>query len=204
MDTPKAIIFDWGGVCCSEGEPFASQALQDAIGKHPNDICVDVKEVYLDYYRGKYTAPEFWALVLKTYNLDPAEDLAPEKLTQAYLDSYTVWQDVLDTAKKLQDKYAVALLSDLTKEMRDHIKATHNTSSYFQTEMYSCDEDAGRIKGDGPEIFHRLLKKLDVEPADALFIDNSTSKIAVAKEAGLQTMLFEGREQFFRDIAPYL
>ena len=28
----KVIIFDWGGVCCTAAEPFASTALQERAG----------------------------------------------------------------------------------------------------------------------------------------------------------------------------
>lgn len=200
----KAIIFDWGGVCCSEGEPFASAELQQKIGKHPNDITADIKDLYLDFYRGKYSESEFWNAVLKHFHLEHTEYLNPKSLSAEYLNSYEPWQDILDTAKKMQAKYKVGLLSDLTIIMRDHIIKTHHISKYFPTAVFSCDVDAGMLKTDGPELFNLILKKMDVLPQECLFIDNSKSKIESAKKAGLNTMLFENREQFFRDIEKFL
>jgi HAD superfamily hydrolase (TIGR01509 family) len=198
----KAVIFDWGGVCCSGGEPFALTALQQAIGKHPDDICAEVKEVCLDYYRGKYTNDEFYSRVLDYFGLQQTDELNPDTLGQAYVNSYTLWQDVLDTVKALQAKYKIALLSDLTPIMMNHIRSAHNTAAYFPLEVYS--NQVGMVKDDGPEIFHHTTAKLGVEPEVSLFIDNSKSKIDVAKKAGLHTMLFESREQFHRDIEQYL
>lgn len=204
MNDIKAIIFDWGGVCCSEGEPFASVELQEKIGKHPNDIVNDIKDLYLDFYRGKYSEDEFWNAVIKHFGLEKTEGINPKSLSAAYLNSYEPWQDILDTAKKLQAKYKVGLLSDLTVIMRDHIKKTHNIDEYFPTSVFSCDEDAGTLKTDGPEVFNLILTKMNIAAGDCLFIDNSKSKIESAKKAGLNTMLFENKEQFFRDIEKFL
>ncbi|OGH79457.1 MAG: hypothetical protein A2469_01625 [Candidatus Magasanikbacteria bacterium RIFOXYC2_FULL_40_16] len=199
----KAIIFDWGGVCCSEGEPFASLELQEKIGKHPNDIADDIKDLYFDFYRGKYSEDEFWNAVISHFNLEKTDGLNPASLSAAYLNSYEPWPDILDVAKKLQAKYKVGLLSDLTKVMRDHIKKEHNISEYFPVAVYSCDDDAGRLKTDGPELFNLILGKMAVLPEECLFIDNSKSKIEAAKNAGLNTMLFDNKEQFFKDIEKY-
>ena len=49
-----------------------------------------------------------------------------------------------------------------------------------------------------------VLKKMNVLPSECLFIDNSKNKIESAKKAGLNAMLFEDKEQFFRDIAKFL
>lgn len=204
MSNIKAIIFDWGGVCCSEGEPFASLELQKKIGKRPDDITKDVKDLYLDFYRGKYSDDEFWNAVMKHFNLKKTESINPKSLSSSYLNSYEPWQDILDTAKKLQAKHKVGLLSDLSVVMRDHIKKMHNISEYFPTAVYSCDVDVGTLKIDGPGIFNLILKKMDVLPNECLFIDNSKNKIESAKKVGLNTMLFENKEQFFKDIAKFL
>lgn len=203
-DKIKAVIFDWGGVCCSEGEPFASKAFQNKVGKHPNDICKDVMGLYLDFYRGKYTANEFYRKILEYYNLEETELLNPETMAQAYVDSTEIWYDVLGIVKKLQNKYKVSLLSDLTPIMRDFIHKAVDVVNYFPIEIYSCDDGVNMVKGDGPAIFKLMLERMDVAAQDVLFIDNSKSKVKIADGIGMQTILFEDRNQFFRDIKPFL
>lgn len=201
----KAIIFDWGGVCCSEGEPFASSLLQQQVGKHPNDICQEVLDLYLDFYRGKYTTDEFYKKVLAHYYLIETEELNPRTLAQAYLASTEIWPDVLNLAQKLQGKYKVGLLSDLTPVMKDYIhRQITDLPRFFPLEVYSCDSDVGLVKTDGPVIFELVLRRLGVSAPDALFIDNSQSKIQVARALGFNTLLFENRFQLFKDIAPLL
>ena len=200
----KAIIFDWGGVCCSEGEPFASKLLQEKVGKHPNDICQDVLDLYYDFYRGKYSTEEFYKKTLEHYSLEQSEELNPKTMAQAYIDSTEIWQDVLDTAKKLQSKYRVALLSDLTPVMKDWIHAEKNIAEFFPLEVFSCDDDVQAVKTDGPKAFEITLQKLGgLRPEETLFVDNSKSKIKVAEGLGMNTLFFESREQFINDIKKY-
>lgn len=199
-----AIIFDWGGVCCSEGEPFASAALQQKVRLGPDDIAKAVRPLYNDYYRGKYEGTEFWQRVMNHFGLSEDSDINPGALSAAYLSSYTLWPDMLTVAKQLQKTYRVGLLSDLTVEMRDHIRQEHDLNEIFESILFSCDAGVGRMKTDGPEIFEQMLEQMGATPEEALFIDNSKSKIAVAREVGLRTILFENKDQFFCDIQPYL
>ncbi len=200
----KGIIFDWGGVCCSEGEPFASSVLQEKVNKHPDDICQDLMDLYSDFYRGKYTSEEFYNLVIQYYGLSADGQLNPKEMSQAYIDSTEIWPDMLEMAKELQEKYTVALLSDLTPVMKDYIHQEYDIASYFPIEMYSCDEGVNMVKVDGPEIFDLTLQKMNLDPEETLFVDNSKSKIAVANEMGIKTMLFVNREKFFADIKQIL
>ena len=204
MNNIKAIIFDWGGVCCAEGEPYASLELQKNLQKTPDEIQAEMKDVYCDFYRGKYTNEEFWNKVLDHFGLEETDTVNSKSLGGAYLNSYTLWQDVLDIAKQLQTKYKVGLLSDLTPIMRDHIRQSHNVAEYFSVEVYSCDKDVCVRKTDGPEIFNIIVKKLGVLPQECLFIDNSKDKIESGKRAGLNTLWFQNRGQFFKDIKIFL
>jgi len=197
----NTILFDWGGVCCKEGEPFASVELQRRLGgRHPNDLIAELKDIYYDFYRGKYETDVFWRLALERFNLTEDTELNPAKLSQSYLESYEVWPDVLETAGRLRAGYKVGLLSDLTPVMKDHISATHDLDRYFDEMVFSCDQGVNAIKNDGPKIFDVILERFSAAPEDCLFIDNSQSKIDVAAGMGMKGILFKDREQFFRDI----
>lgn len=201
----RAVIFDWGGVCCQEGEPFASKILQERVGKHPNDICQDVMGLYLDFYRGKYTTDEFYTKIIEYYSLKQDQLLNPKEMAQAYIDSTIIWHDVLDIARKLQNNYKVGLLSDLTPIMKEYIHKECSISSYFPVEIYSCDKGVNAVKTDGPKIFKIMMKIIDIElPKDYLIIDNSKNKLAQAAKLGIQTMLFRDKESFLEEIKSFL
>lgn len=196
----KAVIFDWGGVCCREAEPFASSALQKTLGLDPNQIAAQVPDIYFDYYRGKYNRETFWRAIMNHFGLSESDEIHPTALSQAYLDSYEMYPEVLETAKKLKQKgYLVALLSNLTPEMREHVRPLHRTAEYFQPEMYSCDANVAEIKpNEAPYLL--LLEQIKMTPDNCLFIDNTKKNLAPAEKMGMQTIFFKTPQQFLEDI----
>ena len=203
MQPYKAIIFDWGGVCCREGEPFASTALQTILKMNPAEIAAALRDVYFDYYRGKYTGEQFWRNVMTHFGLAESADINPAALGAAYIASYSIYPQVFDFIKKLQAQYQIGLLSNLTPEMRDHIRVAHNTAEFFQVEVYSCDPDVAQIK---PEAKPYLvaLQKLGVEPFEAFFIDNSAKNVSGAEALGIKNLLFHDQNKLFRDMKSFL
>ncbi|OGH72378.1 MAG: hypothetical protein A2921_04455 [Candidatus Magasanikbacteria bacterium RIFCSPLOWO2_01_FULL_43_20b] len=196
----KAVIFDWGGVCCREAEPFASKELQKRLGLAPEEIIKEVVEVYDDFYRGKYSGEVFWRKVMSHFKLAEDSSINPLSLAQAYLDSYELWPEVMDIALRLRGAYKVGLLSDLSPVMRDHIRSKYDLNNFFPVQVFSCDEGINLQKKDGVEIFKIALNKMDAVAEAALFIDNSKNKIKVAEMAGLKTLLFEDKDKFLDDI----
>ena len=197
------VVFDWGGVFCNPAEPFASVALQTALCMNPDEIAEDARDIYDDHYRGVYTTEEFWQKILEHFKLDGVGALAPSELSKAYIGSYGVYPEMLEIAGRLRGKYSVALISNLSPVMRDHIKIAHKTEGYFNPEVYSCDPDIRAIKPD-EEIFRTFLRIAQKSPKECLFVDDSQKNLDAATILGFQTLLFIGLKQFIRDIAPLL
>ncbi len=200
MKGTKAVIFDWGGVCCSEGEPFASDALQKRLSLNPDQIAEKVRSIYNGYYLGKYTNDFFWREIMRFFNLKENSEINPRSLSEAYLNSYSIYPDVMGAILKLRKKYKVGLLSNLTPEMRDRIKEKHDLKKYFDAEVFSCDEDVAVMKPDSKP-YEVISERLGVPMQKCLFIDNSLKNIDAAKRLGMKTTLFSNKEKFLRDIA---
>lgn len=196
----KAVIFDWGGVCCREAEPFASKKLQERLMMTPEEIIKEVVGVYDDFYRGKYDDEVFWRKIMNYFKLVENPSINPKSLSQAYLDSYELWPEVMDIALRLQGVYKIGLLSDLSPVMRGHIRNKYDLNKFFPVQVFSCDECVNLQKKDGVEIFKIILNKMGVDAGTTLFIDNSQNKIKVAEGAGLKTLLFENKDKFLDDI----
>lgn len=195
----KAVIFDWGGVCCKEGELFASRDLQKKLAMKPEEIAGQARNIYIGYYIGKYDCDSFWRAIMKHFNLKETAKINPVALSGSYLNSYSVYQEVLDVALQLKKKYLVALFSNLTPEMRNHIRQAHETKKYFKPEVYSCDADVKSIKPD-PKPYRVILKKMGLPAKNCLLIDNSLKNIQAAQKLGFKTIFFKNRPQFFKEI----
>lgn len=200
----KAVIFDWGGVCCKEGEPFASLALQRVLNMNPEQIADKARDIYNGYYVGKYNRDSFWQAIIKHFNLKETAEINPLALSQAYLDSYKIYPEALEVARKFKENgLLVGLLSNLTPEMRDYVRPLHHTAEFFNPEIYSCDEDIKCMK---PDIkpYMIILKRMKVRPQQCLFIDNSKKNLVPAEQLGMQTVFFENTGQFLQDISYFL
>ena len=199
----QAVIFDWGGVCCKEGEPFASLYLQRQLALTAEQIAEQSRDIYNGYYTGQYDRDGFWRAVIKHFNLKEDAQINSAALSDAYLHSYEIYPEVLAVAERLKTKYRVCLLSNLTSEMRDYIRQKHETAKYFDPELYSCDADIQMMK---PErgIYQILLDRIKVPALNCLFIDNSLKNIKAAENLGFQTIFFENVSQFLNEIQPLL
>ena len=195
----KAIIFDWGGVCCREGEPFASSALQESLQLTPDEITEKVRNIHKDYYIGKHSRDSFWTAIIKFFSLTENAEINPVALSNAYLNSYEVYPDVLDLVLQLQSKYKIGLLSNLTPEMKEQIHRKHDLGKFFHAEVYSCDRDVQAKKPD-LKMYQSILNKVNFLPEECLFIDNSLGNIEAAADIGMKTLLFKDRIQFFTEI----
>lgn len=206
MTAPKkirAVIFDWGGVCCSGGEPFALNAFREKIGMTPDEIEEATKYIHDDYYRGRFTRDEFWTKILDHFHLQADKIINPVSLSEAYLNSYALYPEVLAEVKKLRGACRVGLLSNLTPEMRDHIRRAHDVGQYFDAQVYSCDTGVHSVKPDS-RIYEVIAERLGV-PLDAtLFIDDKEKNLQAGERMGMETLLFKTRGAFIDDLREFV
>ncbi|MCX6722590.1 MAG: HAD family phosphatase [Candidatus Staskawiczbacteria bacterium] len=195
----KTIIFDWGGVCCQEGEPFTSLSLQQVLNLNPNQIADQVRDIYNNYYLGKYDRDSFWLAIMDKFGLQETAEINPSSLSSTYLNSYKIFPNVLEVVLELQKKYQVGLLSNLTPEMRDNIKEQHQLHKIFSTEVYSCDLGVALMKPD-QRIYSLILERMKATPEQCLFIDNAPKNLTPAEDLGMQTLLFTSPEQFLKEV----
>lgn len=199
----KIVVFDWGGVCCQSGEPFASFALQKRLGLNPEEINKRTKKIYLDYYKGKLDSLSFWNKIIRHFNLKVDSKINPVALSKAYLKSYRLYPEIMDAIKKIRESYQTALLSNLTPEMRDFIRSKHRLEQYFDFQIYSCDSSVSSVKP-FEKIFKILIKKTGYHPSECLFIDDSLDNISSASRLGFKVLLFKNSKEFLKNISDFL
>ena len=196
MDTAnlKAVILDWGGVCCSGAEIFSLKSLQEKLNCQPSEIENKLEAEYIKYYEGKITNEEFWNSLFNAFDIKPDETINTATLNRAYFNSYEIYADVLRLILKLRQKYKTALISNLTDVMRGHIQETYGLSEYFDSQTYSCDEEIQSLKPER-KIFELALKKLNLSAEECLFIDDSEKNTEAARLLGFQVILFKDKEK---------
>ena len=160
------------------------------------------------------------ALVLAAFGGDHLEDVLCGRITEAtYLTqiverqgwgiSLDELQDVIRANLKrrvpgmgrvlnrLAAAYELVLLSDHATEWIEHVRRIHPFLKVFLAQFYSCE--LGQTKRE-PSTFRRVLREIDREPHECLFIDDYHKNIAIAASEGIPGILFESAEQLTREL----
>ena len=104
---------------------------------------------------------------------------------------------MLETVQSLKQQGLItAILSDQS-DWLDLLDSQYHFFQYFDAVFNSFH--MGKTKRDS-SVFIETLEKLEVEPGEALFVDNNIGHIDRAAAKGLQTHHFEGREGFLKKL----
>jgi len=86
---------------------------------------------------------------------------------------------------KVRDKYLTAVATAMEQGLMDMVVERLELRQYFGEHIYSIAE-IGYVPKPNPEIFLHAAKKLGVEPAECLVIEDSPNGIEAARRAGMR------------------
>jgi len=106
--------------------------------------------------------------------------------------------DVLSIIEGLRHKdYRIGLLSNAPSEFIRDILKQHDLEQYFDTIVISSE--VGFIKPE-PEIFHHILKQMNVPASEAIFIDDNPRNVKAAEEVGIRSLLYTSAQTLEVDL----
>lgn len=110
-----------------------------------------------------------------------------------FFEHFELNTELLDYLRTMKGNYSIHILtSDIIQnalEIRGKLHDIFNT-------IYSAN-DLGFTKDD-PEIYELITKKLQKNPKEIIFIDDSIENITAAKKAGLQAVHFTSNKQILK------
>jgi len=180
-----AIIFDWGGVLIDDlAYPMISHIANHLRVRH-EDIEIHVRgHLGSDFAKGVISESEFWKRICDA--LGVSQPRLDSLWTEAINACYSEKQDVLRLIDSLKARrYKLGVLSNTEPPC---VKLFHMRGyPQFDTAVFSCEE--GMCKPD-QKIYEIALKRLGVQPYEALFIDDKEENVRGAQNVGLHTLLF--------------
>lgn len=179
----KAIIWDWGGIFCVPGEHFWNKKMLERVGLTADEMSEQCRSLEFKLYDAQISPQEFWQEVFKKYDL---HDFTYDQVNNSYLESYTLYPEILDLAKQLKSKYRCALLSNLAIDMSEHITCKYELKQIFDPLIFS--HQIGHIKPD-KMAYQIALDKLALPAQSCLFIDDSEKNILAAENLGIKSIL---------------
>lgn len=98
---------------------------------------------------------------------------------------------------KASGKYKIYALTNWQAGLFDIALVRYDFLHWFDGRVVSGEE---KTRKPFPEFYHRLLDRYEVNPKEALFIDDSLRNIKAADAIGLHTIHFETAEQLASDL----
>jgi putative hydrolase of the HAD superfamily len=193
----KAVIFDYGNVLCELQPREDVAAIAKLAGLSSGELTGAYWEHRRVYDEAGLTPQQYWDLVAER----PVEPEVVRALLEADNRSWTHPREkTLPWVVQVRSLgLKAALLSNLPVGLRD---ALENGAApwlpEFDARTYSCD--VRKAKPD-PAIYADVIRKLGVQPSEAVLIDDRPENVEGAYAAGIHAVLYETAEQTAAELA---
>ena len=195
-NTIKALIWDMGGVLLrtEDGAPrkrlagrlgTTRRALEELVFGSPS-----AKQAML----GTIAIEEHWAAVGKALHLNEEELIDFQKQFWA---GDRVDNELVQTIRSLRGRYRTGLLSNAWSDMRETAEKVYDFLDAFDVIVFSAEIKMAKPDA---EIYTHILKKLEIEPSEAVFVDDFIENITAAEGLGIHAIHFKSQEQALREL----
>lgn len=181
----RAVTFDFGGVLMRTGDYAGRRKWERrlGLGERGADELVFASPAGTRAQLGEVTDEEIWRAAGERYGLD-AEEIA--EFRRDFWSGDFIDRELVGLIRRLRARYKLGLLSNAWDTLRP-LLARQGLAPLFDVVVISCEE--GLMKPD-PEIFRRLLARLDVAPGEAVFVDDMPANVDGARAAGMHALRF--------------
>jgi putative hydrolase of the HAD superfamily len=189
MGIIESVIFDWGGVLIDDPVPGLMRYCSEALAVPKEDYIKAHSKFAGDFEKGLIEEDIFWERMCSELGV------SRPKITSLWADAfkaaYVPREDMFSLAGELRENgYKTAFLSNTEKPAMQFF---HRFGyDMFDVLVFSCAEGTRK-----PErrIYELTVQRLGSRPGQSVFIDDKPEYIYGAKQAGLNTILFESISQ---------
>ncbi|MBI4097156.1 MAG: HAD family phosphatase [Candidatus Levybacteria bacterium] len=191
----KLIIFDLGGVVFTNGTKNFAKYLSEKYQKDFEETYnfLNYSDIGNGYREGKITRNGFWKKAKEELQLKEEVD----ELEKIWINCYDLITETKNIILQLKNKYKLFYLSDNVRERVDALDKKYYFLEWFDDGIFS--HDIG-VRKPNPRIYELTLKKAQVRPEEAIFIDDKESSLPPAQNLGIKTILFTSPEQLRKDL----
>jgi putative hydrolase of the HAD superfamily len=196
MSTVRAIFFDIGGVCLSNGwDHEQRRAITERFGFDYDTFDRRHRQVVDALERGQMTLSDYlrWTVF---YEPRP---FTSDELTEAILGLSTPFPDTLALVRALRGggRYLLATLNNESRELNEYRIERFALRELFTVFFSSCY--FGLLKPQ-PEIYRRALQITQCEPEACVYIDDRPMNAEVASILGMRAIQFSSAAQLADDL----
>jgi putative hydrolase of the HAD superfamily len=129
--------------------------------------------------------------------LSSLSDQPLQSVQAVFDDMQLIDKDMVTLIDTLHASYKIGLLSNSSSEYARAILTEHNLTRLFDEIVISAE--VGLVKP-SREIFEFALDKMQLQPKEAIFIDDRQQNITVANSLGIQSILFTGTDKLENEL----
>lgn len=194
----KAVILDLGGVLSVGKKEEFAEGVHEFVSRKL-DISLDqyldsIDTTYADAISGKISGRKALKDMAKNLNV------SPDKLKKVYMEAYRknfkrdekLYQFVLKLKKK---GYKISIISDIWEIAKEAL--IDRRYSRFDDVVTSCDVGSRKTN---TKIFRVALKRLNVNPKEAIFTDNQKWNLVSPRKLGITPVWYRSRKQFIKEL----
>lgn len=191
----QAVIFDIGGVLSQYTDFKTYLKWEQKFGLPERGLFKIIYEnpVSKQATLGKATIAEVWAEIGRQLDLSSTEI---SKMQAEIWSGYEWNTQLLDFIHSLKPDYKTGVLSDAWADAREGMADIIN-HDLFDVIIFSAEVG---IQKPNPEIFHLALSHLEIEPQEAIFLDDRQKNVDVSLSLGMHGLLFTETHQAIQDI----
>jgi glucose-1-phosphatase len=193
---PRLVIFDMDDVLCHYDLGRRLRALSKLTGKTPRDIRAAIWDSGFeeDSDSGGYPDEDAY---LREFGLRIGHPILRSQWIAARRSAMIASHDVLGLARSIGQISRIAIYTNNGPIVKNSLDELFPEAASIFPEHY-CSYEFGTKKPD-PESFRRLLRHLNVAPADAWFVDDKRSNVQGARMAGLKAHHFRRFDNLLKE-----
>ncbi len=194
--TIRAVIWDMGGVLLRTEDHKSRERQAEKLGLSRDKL---EEMVFWGDYGSRAQLGEFTVEQHKE-NLRFEFDITSEEMTQFWEEFWAgdrVDMELIEYIRSLRSRYKTCLLSNAFSNLRRVIDEVWNFSDAFDEIIISAE--VGLVKPDD-RIYRLALDRLNVNPEEAVFIDDFLQNIEAARILNMKVIHFENSQQARTDL----
>lgn len=191
----KAIFFDMGGVIGRTESRQSRTLLAESLGLtyEEMDKAVFENESSLRASLGLISEDRHWQNVASNLGMPESE---VERLAEEFFGGDRVDQELVNLMREMRKTIKVGLISNAWSGLREWI-VSKGFDDAFDTMVISAE--VGIVKPDA-RIFQIALSKLQVNPDEAIFVDDMLKNVEAARKLGMHGVHFQNPENALKEI----
>jgi epoxide hydrolase-like predicted phosphatase len=194
--TIQAVVFDIGGILEITPDLGWGPAWESRLGLAPGELGERMADAWRGGSIGTVTEAEVHQAARDRLGLDERQlDEFMADLWREYLG--TANTELIEYARRLRPRYRTGILSNSFVGAREREQAAYGFEDLVDELVYS--HECGLSKPD-PRIYALVCSRLEVEPAQTVFLDDHGPNVDGARRAGLHAVLYSGNAQAISDI----